>query len=396
MRFDPFYWRHWWAVHLSWWASDARLVFSRTAQEFRDDYCTQLAAGISYYVIFSIFPLAILAVSITGLILTNDEIRADVVNELFEVLPLSDDQGREDLERAVDSVATSLSVVGLLSIFGLLWAASGMMGAIRHALDEAWDTHYRRPFLRAKIVDLLMVTAVALLIGLSIGATVFLQVARRVSDTLSDWLGPLGEGAALGVEVVAVLLPLSLSFATFMFIYKVVPSVRTRWTEIWPGALLAAILFEVVKNGFAFYLRNFGNYDAVYGSLGAALAFLFFVFVSSNILLLGAEMAAEWPRVIHGHYDADLDRKGPAGPLRGRVRGVLSGLLHGGPAPHSVEDTGERAARSARRIDEVRRRTTTQPTGSSTEPTEPTKPDETSQPASPPSPEPAPDDAPDP
>ncbi len=91
-------------------------------------------------------------------------------------------------------------------------------------------------------------------------------------------------------------------------------------------------------------------------------------------------MAAEWPRVIHGHYDADLDRKGPAGPLRGRVRGVLSGLLHGGPAPDSVEDTGARAARSARRVDEVRRRTTTEPT----------------EPSSPPTPEPAPDDAPDP
>jgi membrane protein len=359
MRFDLRYLRHWWAVHLRWWRDDARLLMRRTLDEFRDDYCTQLAAGISYYVLFSIFPLTILAVSISGLILTNDSIRDDVVEELFDVLPLSQDEGREDLERAVDSVATGLSAIGLISIFGLLWAASGMMGAVRHALDEAWDLHYRRPFLRAKMIDLLMVTAVGLLVGLSIASTIFLQVARRVSDGVSDFLGPLGAGADVSIEIVAVLVPLTVSFAAFGFIYKVLPSVRTRWREIWPGALLAALLFEVIKNGFAFYLRNFGNYDAVYGSLGAVLAFLFFVYVSSNILLLGAEMASEWPRVMHGHYDKGLAR-GEGGPSAPRSRRILAGLLGlvrtEEEAPDAVEDRGAGAVRRERRMDEVRRR----------------------------------------
>jgi len=181
MRIDVHYWRHWWSVHLAWWANDTVLLFRRTFQEFREDYCTQLAAGISYYVLFSIFPMTIFVVSISGLVLTDDSIRADVIERLFEVLPLSDGEGREDLEKAIDGVATSLSAIGLISVFGLLWAASGMMGAIRHGLDMAWDTDFRRPFLRAKLVDLFMVTAVGLLVGLSIGATVFLQVARRVS-----------------------------------------------------------------------------------------------------------------------------------------------------------------------------------------------------------------------
>ena len=359
MRIDLRYWGHWWAVHLRWWRGDVSLLVRRTLQEYRDDYCTQLAAGISYYVLFSIFPLAILAISISGLILTDDSIRDDVVEELFSVLPLSQDEGREDLERAVDGVATGLSAIGLVSILGLLWAASGMMGAVRHALDEAWDTHYRRPFLRAKLVDLGMVTAVGLLVGTSIGATIFLQVARRVSGTVSDALGPLGVGADASIEVVAVLVPLTVSFAAFMFVYKVLPSVRTRWREIWPGALLAAVLFEIIKNGFAIYLRNFGNYDAVYGSLGAVLAFLFFVFLSANILLLGAEMASEWPRVIHGHYDAELEGggAGAGSPLWRRVLAAMTGLARSDVAtPDAIEDRQPGVERRRRRLDEVQER----------------------------------------
>ena len=129
MHFDPSEWRHWWAVHLRWLWSDTRLLFLRTGQEFFDDRCTQLAAGIAYYVLFSIFPLAILLVSISGLVLTDQSIRQDVVDEIFSALPLSEGEGRADLETAVDGIATGLSAIGLISIVGLLWSATAMICA---------------------------------------------------------------------------------------------------------------------------------------------------------------------------------------------------------------------------------------------------------------------------
>ena len=209
-----------------------------------------------------------------------------------------------------------------------------------------------------------MVLSLGILMGLSVGATIFLQVARRVSDDLSDTLGPLGSGATLSLEVLTVFVPLLLSFVTFMVLFKFVPSVKTRFRSIWPGALLAAVLFEVVKNGFAFYLRYAGNYDAVYGSLGAVVAFLFFVYVSANIMLLGAEMASEWPRVIHGHYD-DVPEDGvreresaePREALWRRLRGELAGLFRGDErAPDHIEDTAGWDARRRRKADEIARR----------------------------------------
>ncbi|MEE9276906.1 MAG: YihY/virulence factor BrkB family protein [Dehalococcoidia bacterium] len=392
MRLDPHYWRHWWALHLHWWWGDVRLLFRRTFSEFGDDHCTQLAASISYYVLFSIFPLAILFVSVSGLILTDNSIRDDVVDQLFDALPLSEDEGRADLESAIDGVATGFSAVGLISLLGLLWSASGMMGALRQALNQAWDTDFRRPFLRGKLVDFVMVLGMGTLLTLSIGSTIFLQVARRVSDDLSDFLGPLGAGATVSFEVVAVLVPLVFSFATFMFVFKFVPSVKTRFAHVWPGALLAALLFEVVKNGFAIYLRNFGNYDAVYGSLGAVIAFLFFVYVSANILLLGAEMAAEWPRVIHGHYDKTLERagQGPAPPLRRRAKTALGRLVrHEEEAPEHIADTSAGERRRQRKAEEIARRLADRspPPGEQTPPSPETQPGPAPSPPHSPAPE---------
>ena len=359
MHFDAREWSHWWVVHLRWFLSDARLLFRRTAEEFLDDHCSQLSAGIAYYVLFSIFPLAILVVSISGLVLTDDSIRQDVVDEIFQALPLSESEGRGDLESAVDGIATGLSAIGLVSILGLLWSASAMMGSIRYALDEAWDTSYRRRFLRGKLIDLGLLLGVGVLISASISTTVVLQVARNISDDFSETLGPIGSGTSAGFEVVAIFVPLLLSFLTFAVIYKYVPSVRTHFRHVWPGALLAGVLFEFLKNGFATYLRFFGNYDAVYGSLGAVIIFLFFVYLSAVALLIGAEMASEWPRVIHGHYDAELASHGlgPRAPWYRRLLAAFSGLVSdAGPAPAHVDDDSARSDRLGRKEAEVRQR----------------------------------------
>ncbi len=161
-----------------------------------------------------------------------------------------------------------------------------------------------------------------------------------------------------------------------------------------------------MKNGFAIYLRYFGNYDAVYGSLGAVIAFLFFVYVSANVLLLGAEMAAEWPRVSHGHYDADLARggAGPSGPWWRKLLASLGALVRSEEeAPEAVDRTPG-AGRRERRLGEVRERIRrpgdggeTPPSGEGSGPDEsageaPEEPPEEPPPgaASPPAPPPAP------
>ena len=91
-----------------------------------------------------------------------------------------------------------------------------------------------------------------------------------------------------------------LLFGTFLFLYRFVPAAPTRLRGIWPGALAAAAGFEAVQYGFSLYLTYFGHYNKIYGSLGAIVAFLFFIYLASSVFLFGAEIAAEYPRLRAG------------------------------------------------------------------------------------------------
>ncbi|HJP41520.1 MAG TPA: YihY/virulence factor BrkB family protein [Dehalococcoidia bacterium] len=359
MERDLAYRWSWLSVNVRWWLYDGQVLVRQTIREFLGDQCPQLAASISYYILFSIFPLALLFITVAGLVLANDSVRADLVNSVLDALPLSEAEGREDVEGAIDSLTAAVSIVGVISVLGLVWSGSSVMGALRRALNQVWDTDYKRPFLRGKLLDIGMMATLGVLFGASLGVTIFLQIARRVSEATSDILGPFSSGTSLGVEFAALAVPLLLSFVTFMMVYRVVPGVRTQFSSVWPGALLAAVLFEILKNGFAVYLRYFGNYDAVYGSLGTVIAFLFFVYLNANILLLGAEMAAEWPRVTHGYYDRDPDSpsRPRAGSLLSRTRAALATLVtKEEKAPEHIQDHSPKVARLQRRADEIARR----------------------------------------
>lgn len=352
---DVKHWLRWWSLHLRWLWQDAKLLATRIPREFLDDHCTQLAASMSYYIMFSLFPLAILLVSIAGLILTNQEVQDRFVDGLLAALPVSEGAGRESLHALIDPIAQGRSAIGLISIFGLIWGASGMMGALRHSLNVAWDHDHRRPFVRGKLIDFALVLGVGYLLSMSIAITILLRVARELSGDVASALGPFGSGASEIVNLVSILIPFLLTTMTFTLVFKLIPSLPVRTRDALSGALLSAALFELLKHGFAVYLRNFSNYDAIYGSLGATIALLFFIYLGSCVLLLGAELASELPRVLHGHYDDELDSVtgGRQGPWYRRALLAATGLVlddDAGKDPGSNPETS--AARQQRREEE--------------------------------------------
>ena len=93
------------------------------------------------------------------------------------------------------------------------------------------------------------------------------------------------------------LLPIAISALVFTVLYTVLPVNRPRIRDIWPAIVFATIGFELVKRGFSVYLDEFADYSAVYGSLGAVVAFMVFVYIAAIVFLFGAEMAALWPEV---------------------------------------------------------------------------------------------------
>ena len=361
------------------------LLIRKTAQEYGDDNCSHMAAAISYYVIFSIVPLTIFLVSVFGLVVRDEELQQDLSSEIVEFLEveegvpiiepeetaiterydseafgeivaavalLSDadlgelaadlEEGRsvtvagvslteDELSVRADNLVTDAlegvsDVGGALSIVGLVatgWAGLAMFGSMRKSLNIAWDTDVHRPVVQQKFFDLLMMTGLGLLLASSVGATIALSTLRALSGDL----GPLSEGTKFLWTIVPLIVPAIMTFVMFVVVYRFIPNVRHSFRDVWPGALLAAFLFEVLKNGFAIYVANFNNYAGAYGALGGILLFLLFIYLSANILLIGAELAAEYPRVLRGDYDEEEAAKDEGGGIREAVRRGVRGLF---------------------------------------------------------------------
>jgi membrane protein len=281
------------AVHLT----------QRTLAEFLDDRGPQLAASISYHVLFSLFPLAIVLTALFSIFSRLTGVRASAINTIVDAVPLSE-SGASSLRHLLEGATGSRSSLGLLGLVGLIWAASGMMAALRSALNAAWDVEQVRPFLKGKLIDIGLVFAAATGILASLGVTIAVRLlASHAPDS------PLGSSWATWLLGAAV--PLAYAFALVFLLYRFIPAARVEPRYAWPPALGVAVLYVLGQNLFAFYLQQFGHYNALYGSLGAVVAFMFFVYLGASVLLLGAELASEWPRSLRAFERGEVEQGPP-------------------------------------------------------------------------------------
>lgn len=298
----------------------------QSVKEFMDDNCMQLAAAISYYVLFALFPLLIFLTGAAGVVLQNSDLEQDIIDAVLDFIPLTEDEGRNRVTDAVRDVSGGASgVIGALGLLGMAWAGSNMFAVIRRSLNHAYDIESHRPFVQQKLIDLGLVIGVGFFFLCSIAATAFLRSVRQFSADL----GPLGEFAddiGPAWDFASILVPFGLSFAAFLVLYWIVPNQVLGPKDVWPGALVAAVMFEAAKFGFSIYLETIGQGNAVFGALGGVAIFLFWVYISANILLFGAEVASEYPRVRAGAYDKPEEETEPE-PLREKVRKTVRGLF---------------------------------------------------------------------
>jgi membrane protein len=245
-----------------------------------------MAAGVSYYAVLSLFPLLLALIGILGIFLPSETVQKELFDFFRENLPGAIDQ----LEDNIEAVIRLRGALGLLGVIGLLWSASAMFGAISRAVNRAWDVHKDRPIYIRKLRDLSMALGTGVLFLLSLGATGLFSI---IGDRELPGLVP-------AVDVLARFFGFFMSLAIFLVIYKFLPNTKTYWRYVWPGAVLAAVLFEIAKSLFVFYLDYFADYQAVYGSVGSVIALLVWIYFSAFILILGAEFSSEYGRMREG------------------------------------------------------------------------------------------------
>jgi membrane protein len=266
-------------------------VVKRSFAEFQEDNITDWAAALTYYGILSIFPALIAIVSVLGLI--GRSATQPLLTNLGGFAP---GPAHEILQNALNGLTQSRGGAGILFFVGLagaIWAASGYVGAFIRASNVIWDVEEGRPIW--KTVPLRLVVTIVMLVLLTVTA-----VAVTVTGPLADKVGKL-----LGVGGVAVTVwdiakwPVLVAIVALMFsiLYYATPNVRQpgfRWLT--PGGVLAVLVWMGVSALFGIYVANFGSYNKTYGSLGAIVIFLVWLWLTNVAILLGAELNAETER----------------------------------------------------------------------------------------------------
>lgn len=265
-----------------------RRLVVRSFAEFFEDGCPHLAASIAFRVLFALFPLAIVVAAVFGLTSGVVGFRPDVIDAIVTQVPLTD-EGRERFRDLLEETA-GLDAVGILGALGLVWAASGMMSAVRTALNLAWDAEDRRPWLIGKVVDVAFVFGAALAVALSVG----LSLSVRLAQELVVWARLDGVVTEALVGSVA---PFALTFVVAIVVYRLVPATGPRLRDLAAPAVLVAAVFTLAQVLFAAYLEAFGRYNALYGSFGVVVAFMLFTYLAALVFLFGAELGAATPRV---------------------------------------------------------------------------------------------------
>ena len=264
----------------------------RAIVEFVDDRAHRPAAEIAFFAALSSIPLALLLVASFGFVLERTDVRGLVIDTVFEYIPLAEDSDRALLARTIAESLAGAGHLGFVSIVLLIAAASGIMSALRKAVNTAWDIDVNPPLLRRKLLDLALVAGGTVTLALALSVT----VPRRAAALADRGEAGFTLAAAL-LDALGDVIPFAFTVMVILFLYRALPVERPKVREIWPGALVAAALLFLVKGGLELYFDHLADFGALYGSLGALMALLLFFFGAANVLVFGAEFASEWSRL---------------------------------------------------------------------------------------------------
>ncbi len=264
----------------------------RVVREMSADDVTHMAAGVAYYALFSIFPLIIGLITVFSYFLEPERIQTDITSMVSGFLPGSE----EFVQDNIDGILNIRSALGLFSLVGLLWSGSAMFGALDRAINRAWDVHTDRPIYIGKPRHMLMALSVGLMFAVSTSSAAIVRTAQELPKVDMPVIGYIIDNMG---HIILQGISFSLMIVIFLIMYKIIPNTKTYWRYVWPGALVAAALFETTKNLFILYLERFASYQSVYGSLAPVIVLLLWAYVSSFIVLMGAEISSEYERLKH-------------------------------------------------------------------------------------------------
>jgi membrane protein len=269
-----------------------KYIVRKTLREFTADQCPDLAAGLTYYAIFSLFPALLALVSLLGIFGQAEKTTAALLEIVQGVAP---GQAVEMIRGPIQELTTS-PAAGFTLVIGLLtalWSASGYVTAFGRAMNRIYEIDEGRGFVKLR-GTMLAVTLISLIIVALLAA--MLVISGPVAEAVGNVMG-LG-GVFLTVWNIAKWpVIVALVIVVIAILYYATPNVRQpkiRWMSL--GSLIALLIFVLASVGFGFYVGNFSNYNKTYGAIGGVIVMLLWLWILNMSLLFGAEFDAEMER----------------------------------------------------------------------------------------------------
>ncbi len=261
-------------------------LFLKAGKAWVDDYAPSMGAAISYYTVFSLAPLLVIVIAMAGAVFGREAVQGLIVAELGGLIGADGAKLVQGIVASASDTGKGL-VAGLISLFVLIVGATTVFAELQSALDRIWHVPpAQKPsgvfaVLRARLLSF----------GLILGLVFLLMVSLAVSAAiaaLSAWADDYLAGWAVTLYVINLAVTLTISTLLFAMIFKLMPTARIAWRDVWVGAFVTALLFEVGKLLIGLYIGKSGITEP-FAAAGSLVVLLAWVYYAAQIFLLGAE-----------------------------------------------------------------------------------------------------------
>ncbi|MBH0230325.1 YihY/virulence factor BrkB family protein [Halobacillus yeomjeoni] len=250
-------------------------------EEFQKDNIPLLGAAQAYYYLLSIVPMLILLLSILPYLNISAEA---AMNTVTNFLPEDTAEVfRENIINVVDKPNGGLLTVGIL---GTLWSASSGINAFIKSANEAYDVEETRSFIKVRLLSIILTLGMIIGFVVALALPVFGDVIIGAIDRTLN----LPDQTVIFFQVLRWAIGIVVMSAILMALYHFAPNKNIPFKHVLPGAIITSILWQVISLAFSFYVSNFGNYTATYGSLGGVIILMLWFFLTGIILMVGAEI----------------------------------------------------------------------------------------------------------
>ncbi len=242
------------------------------------------ASAISFFVFSAMIPVLLLMIYGASFLVPEPTVERLLDELLHSYVPEMPAEGTL-VQQTVSRLGLVRSDMGIVSVLGLLWTTVGGFVLLQQVLDEIWEIHQRRAFLRQYLMGFVML---AILLGLTVAASIFTAVSPFLMTVVT---GALQTSWLTLLHLVSLIVFPIVLFITCFFIYRVLPSHRPR---LWPtvtGALFATVVIYVSRSLFMIYTHYLGHYQMIYGALTFVMLLTFWIYILAIIVLLGAEVS---------------------------------------------------------------------------------------------------------